>query len=109
MIELDQQLIVGGKDSGERGFPIEVHEVEQSLAERHGQRIVLARNLLATLRERDVGAAGLRIAKETGLAHRLVVDGERVSGVYPRDVLLHKGYFVSRARCLPIRFVHPGY
>jgi hypothetical protein len=28
--------------------------------------------ILATLRERDVGAAGLLIAKETGLAHRVV-------------------------------------
>jgi hypothetical protein len=99
---LDQQLIVGGKDLGERGFGAEVRKalrqrsdflIEQGLAERHGQRVILARNLLATLRERDIGAVALRIAKETGLAHRPVVDGERVSGVYRRNVLLTSGRF----------------
>jgi type IV secretory pathway VirD2 relaxase len=99
---LDQQLIAGGKDLGERGFGAEVREalrqrsdflIEQGLAERRGQRVILARNLLATLRERDIGAGALRIAKETGLAHRPVVDGERVNGVYRRNVLLASGRF----------------
>jgi hypothetical protein len=45
------------------------------------------------LRERDVEAGALRIAKESGLAHRPVVDGERVSGVYRRNVLLVSGRF----------------
>jgi hypothetical protein len=99
---LDQQLIVGGKDLGERGFGIEVRDalrqrsdflIEQGLAERRGQRIILVRNLLAILRERDVEAVALRIVKETGLAHRPVVDGGRVSGVYRRNVLLTSGRF----------------
>jgi hypothetical protein len=99
---LDQQLIAGGKELGERGFGAEVRDalrqrsdflIEQGLAEHRGQRVILARNLLATLRERDVEAAATRIAKETGLAHRPVVDGERVSGVYRRNVLLTSGRF----------------
>jgi type IV secretory pathway VirD2 relaxase len=99
---LDQQLIVGGKNLGERGFGADVREalqqrsdflIEQGLAERCGQRIILARNLLATLRERDLAAAALRIAKETGLAHRPVIDGERFSGVYRRNILLASGRF----------------
>jgi hypothetical protein len=99
---LDQQLIAGGKDLGERGFGAEVRDalrqrldflIEQGLAERRGQRIILVRNLLATLRERDLGAAALGIAKETGLAYRPVADGERVSGVYRRNVLLASGRF----------------
>jgi type IV secretory pathway VirD2 relaxase len=99
---LDQQLIVGGKALGERGFGAEVREalrqrsdflIEQGLAERRGQRVVLVRNLLATLRERDVETVALRIAKETGLAYRPVVDGERVRGVYRRNVLLTSGCF----------------
>ena len=97
---LDQQLIAGSKSLGDRGFGAEVWEalrqrsdflVEQGLAERRGQRVILARNLLATLRERDIGAVALRIPKETGLAHRPVVDGERVSGVYRRNGLLTSG------------------
>src|SRR6202034_3390262 len=92
----------GGKDLGERGFGTEVRDalrqrldflIEQGLAERRGQRIILVRNLLATLRERDLGAAALGIAKETGLAYRPVADGERVSGVYRRNVLLASGRF----------------
>jgi len=99
---LDQQLIAGGKDLGERGFAIEVRGalrqrsdflVEQGLAERRGQRAILARNLLATLRERDIEVAAVRIADETGLAHRPVVDGDRVGGVYRRNVLLVSGRF----------------
>jgi type IV secretory pathway VirD2 relaxase len=99
---LDQQLIAGGKDLGERGFGAEVREalrqrsdflIEQGLAERRGQRVILVRNLLATLRERDVATVASGIAKETGLAHRPVVDGERVSGVYRRNVLLTSGRF----------------
>jgi type IV secretory pathway VirD2 relaxase len=99
---LDQQLIAGGNDLGERGFAIEVRGallqrsdflIEQGLAERRGQRVILVRNLLAILRERDIEAVASRIARETGLAHRPVVDGERVSGVYRRNLLLMSGRF----------------
>jgi type IV secretory pathway VirD2 relaxase len=99
---LDQQLIVSGKDLAEHGFGAEVRDalrqrsdflIEQGLAERRGRRAILARNLLATLRERDLEAAALGIAKETGLAYRPVADGERVSGVYRRNVQLASGRF----------------
>lgn len=58
---LDQQLIGGGKGLGNLGFGAEVKNAlreradflaGQGLAERRGQRVVLARNLLATLRGR---------------------------------------------------------
>ena len=99
---LDQQLIGGGTGIGEQGFGGEVREVlqqradfliEQGLAERRGQRVILARNLLATLRNRDIDAAAKAIASETGLAHRAVSDGERVSGIYRRSVQLASGRF----------------
>ena len=67
--------------------------IEQGLAERRGQRLILARNLLATLRSRDIEAAAKAIASETGLAHRAVADDERVSGVYRRSVQLASGRF----------------
>ena len=99
---LDRQLIAGGKDLGERGFGSAAREalrqradflVERGLAERHGQRVILARNLLSTLRERDIATAAKSIARETGLTYRPVVDGERVSGVYRRNILLASGRF----------------
>lgn len=54
---------------------------------------MLARNLLGTLRQRDLEAAARGIAGETGLPYRPALDGERVSGVYRRNVLLASGRF----------------
>ncbi|HFF8538772.1 TPA: DUF3363 domain-containing protein [Raoultella ornithinolytica] len=99
---LDQQLIGGGKGLEDLGFGSEVRDalkqrsdflIDQGLAERRGQRVILARNLLATLRGREVDAAGGRIAAETGLAHRAVADGEPITGVYRRSVQLASGRF----------------
>jgi hypothetical protein len=99
---LDQQLIGGGKRLGELGFGSEVRDalrqrsdflVDQGLAKRRGQRVILARNLLATLRGREVSTAANGIAAETGLAHRPVADGEHISGVYRRSVMLASGRF----------------
>jgi len=99
---LDQQLIGGGKGLGEMGFGSEVRDalkqrsdflIDQGLAERRGQRVIPARNLLATLRGRELAAAGQKIAAETGLAHRPVADGERVTGTYRRSVQLASGCF----------------
>ena len=55
--------------------------------------MILARNLLATLRDRDITAAGQKITQETGLTHRPVAYGERASGVYRRSVQLASGRF----------------
>ena len=99
---LDQQLIGGGKGLGELGFGSEVREalrqrseflIEQGLGERREQRVILARNLLATLRGREIDAAAKTIATETGLAHRPTTDGERVTGTYRRNVQLASGRF----------------
>jgi type IV secretory pathway VirD2 relaxase len=99
---LDQQLIRGGKDLGDRGFGDEVRQalqrradflIEQGLAERRGPRVILGRNLLATLRERELEQTARTIAADTGLAYRPVVDGDRVSGTYRRCILLASGRY----------------
>jgi len=99
---LDQQLIGGGKGLGDLGFGSEVKDacekradflVEQGLAERRGQRVVLARNLLGTLRGRELAKVAKDIAADTGLAHRPVADGQRVTGVYRRSVMLASGRY----------------
>ncbi len=48
---------------------------EQGLAERRGQRVILARNLLGTLRNRELAQAAKDIAAETDLEHRPITDG----------------------------------
>src|SRR3546814_18119582 len=68
---LDQQLIGGGKRFGDFGFGSEVKDAlqnradflaKQGLAERPGQRVLLARHLLATLRTRRSGEG--RVGRE---------------------------------------------
>ncbi|WP_458410975.1 DUF3363 domain-containing protein [Aeromonas caviae] len=66
---------------------------EQGLAERRGQRVILARNLLGTLRNRELAQAAKGIAAETGLEHRPVADGQRVAGIYRRSVMLASGRY----------------
>lgn len=99
---LDQQLIGGGKGLGNLGFGGDAKQAmqqradfleEQGLAERRGQRVILARNLLGTLRNRELAQAAKDIAAETGLEHRPVEDGQRVAGIYRRSVMLASGRY----------------
>ncbi|MAS65746.1 MAG: type VI secretion protein [Pseudomonadales bacterium] len=98
---LDQQLI-GGSGLGDLGFGAEAKQAmqqradflaEQGLAERRGQRVILARNLLDTLRSRELSQVAKDIAAETGLEHRPVTDGQRVAGIYRRNVMLASGRY----------------
>ena len=99
---LDQQLIAGGSGLGDLGFGGEARQAmqqradflaEQGLAERHGQRVILARNLLGTLRNQDLAQVAKDIAADTGLEHRPVADGQRVAGIYRRSVMLASGRY----------------
>jgi hypothetical protein len=67
--------------------------VEQGLAERRSGRAVLARDLLDTLRNREVGRAAETISRATGLVHRPAKDGARVSGIYRQSITLASGRF----------------
>lgn len=99
---LDRQLLSDRGLVANRGFgeavrlAMEERRVflqEQGLAERRGQRIVLSRNLLAILRDREVASVARSVSAETGLVHRPVHDGARIRGVYRRDVRLISGRF----------------
>ncbi|WP_273646702.1 DUF3363 domain-containing protein, partial [Pseudomonas aeruginosa] len=99
---LDQQLIGGGRGLGNLGFGGDAKQAmqqradfleEQGLAQRRGQRVILARNLLGTLRNRELTQVAKDIAAETGLEHRPVADGQRVAGIYRRAVMLASGRY----------------
>lgn len=99
---LDQRLISSGRGLGDLGFGAEVKAAlqqrvdflaEQGLAEQRGQRVILAPNLLATLRGRELAKAAQDIAAKTGLEHRPVSDGRHVAGIYRRSVVLVSGRF----------------
>lgn len=65
----------------------------QGLAEPWGQRIILARNLLATLRDRELASVGQSLQQQIGKAWHPVQDGQRVSGVYRQSIQLASGHF----------------
>ena len=99
---LDQQLIGGGKGQGNLGFGSEAKQAlqqradflaAQGLAEKRGQRVILARNLLSTLRNRELAQVAKDIAADTGLKHRPVGDGQRVAGIYCHSVMLASGRY----------------
>ncbi|HED2471528.1 TPA: relaxase/mobilization nuclease and DUF3363 domain-containing protein [Enterobacter mori] len=99
---LDQQLIGGGRGLGDLGFGGDAKQAlqqradfleEQGLAQRRGQRVILSRNLLETLRNRELAQAAQHIAADSGLEHRHVTDGQRVAGIYRRSVMLASGRY----------------
>ncbi len=99
---LDRQLLAKESMLSGGGFGAEVrdamdrridHLVEQDLARRQGQRIIFARDLLNTLRRRELDAAAAKLSADTGLAHRPSAEGEHVSGVYRQRVTLASGRF----------------
>jgi type IV secretory pathway VirD2 relaxase len=99
---LDRQLLAKDPPLSGGGFGAEVrnamearvdHLAEEGLARRQGQRIVLARDLLATLRRRELEDTAAKLSAETGLAYQSVAEGERVSGVYRQRVALASGRF----------------
>lgn len=98
---LDRNLLVDG-GLVNRGFGAQVRDAmrsrldflaEQGLAERRGQRVVLARNLLATLRDRELATVGKTLQDQTGQTYRPLQDGQQASGVYRQSIQLASGRF----------------
>lgn len=101
---LDRGLVAddaNGRPAGQ-GFGAQVREAmsrrvdflaDQGVAERRGQRVILARNLLVTLRDRELTSVGKELQQQTGKAWRPVQDGKPASGVYCQSVQLASGRF----------------
>jgi len=69
------------------------HLIEQGLAERQGQRITFGRNLIDTLRRRELAALGDKLAAETGQPFSNAGNGEYVAGTYCQRFTLASGRF----------------
>ncbi len=69
------------------------HLVGQGLSRRQGQRVIFARDLLASLRRRELDAAGARMTSTTGFPYRPSQVGETVAGVYRQRISLASGRF----------------
>jgi type IV secretory pathway VirD2 relaxase len=99
---IDRQLLAKQSALSGGGFGAEVrdamdrridHLVEKDLARRQGQRVMFTRDLLNTLRRREMEETAARLSADTGLAHRPSAEGEHVSGVYRQRVTLSSGRF----------------
>jgi hypothetical protein len=58
------------------------HLAAEGLIQGQGTRIVMQRDLLATLRRRELDAVGARLSTETGLPYTPAAGGETVAGTY---------------------------
>jgi hypothetical protein len=69
------------------------HLAEKGLARRQGQRIILQRDLLDTLQQRELRSAGAKLSADTGLPHMRATAGERIDGIYRQRLTLASGRF----------------
>ncbi len=69
------------------------HLIEQRLAERHGRSVIFSRNLINTLRQREVDMTAERLAAETGRPFTKAGTGEYVAGAYRQRIALASGRF----------------
>jgi len=69
------------------------HLIGENLAERQGGRVVFARRLLNTLRNRELRAVGEQLASETGMPFNRAGSGEYVAGTYRQRLALASGRF----------------
>ncbi|MCB9942800.1 MAG: DUF3363 domain-containing protein [Geminicoccaceae bacterium] len=101
---LDRRLIHGEvADLTPTGFGQQVREAMDQRREHHIEqgdatrgkdgRVLYRRNLLATLREREVARIGAEMAERKGLPFRAATDGESVSGKFTGTAQLSSGKF----------------
>lgn len=100
---LDRQAIAREPVAmSEGGFGAEVREamqrradhlVGEGLADRQGQRITFARNLIDTLRRRELDAVTDKLSSETGQPFKPAGNGEYVAGAYRHRLALASGRF----------------
>jgi type IV secretory pathway VirD2 relaxase len=99
---IDRQLLAKETTLSGSGFGAEVrgamdrrieHLAGEGLARRQGQRIIFVRDLLETLRKRDLSAAATPLSAESGLVYRPSAEGENIAGIYRQRVTLSSGRF----------------
>ena len=100
---LDRRLVAKEPTPlAEAGFGRDVREamearaerlVAEGLARRQGQRFIFARELLDTLRTRELKEVSARVAAETGLPRNTTVAGDAVTGIYRQRLALASGRY----------------
>jgi len=99
---LDRQLLAPEPLSSRGRFGAELRIVmeqrvdylsNEGLARRQAQRVVFARDLLETLRRRELDDTIGKMSKDHGLSYRPSAEGEHVAGIYRQRLTLGSGRF----------------
>ena len=99
---LDRQLVARDPVDLGGGFGLEVrhamearaeHLVQEGVARREGDRLLFNRNLLATLRQRELEVLGQKLATETNMPFQQSAAGEFIAGTYRQRFALASGRF----------------
>jgi type IV secretory pathway VirD2 relaxase len=99
---LDRQLLAREPVVTGGGFGTEVrdamdrrveHLSGEGLVRRQGQRVIFARDLLDSLRRRELNDMVGKIAAEARLVYRPSAEGEHVAGIYRQRITLSSGRF----------------
>jgi len=99
---IDRQLLAKEPALSNGGFGADVREamdrrvdhlVAEGLVRRQGRRILFSRDLLNTLRRRELDETAAKLSADTGLPHQSSAEGEHVSGVYRQRIMLASGRF----------------
>ena len=99
---LDRQLIARDPVALGGGFGVDVrqaiearteHLIGEGLARREGERIVFGRNLIDTLRQRELDVLGEKLSGETNMPFQPPAAGDYVSGTYRQRFVLASGRF----------------
>jgi hypothetical protein len=99
---LDTQAVGKSRAMAATGFGMEARAAlerrvdflaEQGLAQRRGQQVIFARNLLSVLKTKELETTARTVEAETGLTYRPMADGKRASGIYRRSLTLASGRF----------------
>ena len=99
---LDRQLVAREPVATGNGFGQEVrdamdargrHLEAEGLARREGRRLIFARGLIETLKDREMQQAVDAIAERTDLVHQPSLEGGHVAGVYRERVTLSSGRY----------------
>lgn len=69
------------------------HLADEGLARMQGQRVILQRDLLNTLRRRELDAVGAKLSAETGLPYMKAATGEHIAGTYRQHLTITSGRF----------------
>lgn len=99
---LDRRMLDEETPVSNAGFGAEVAQamerrtdylVAEGMAQRAGNRVIFAQDMLAKLRTRELDETAAKIAAQIGREHRPSAEGDQIAGTYRQRLILASGRF----------------